>query len=269
MLVLGIVFCVLLGLLVGSFLNVCIDRLPAQQSLLAPPSHCSSCGRRLAVTDLVPVFSYLFLRGRCRYCGAVLPKRMMVVEAGTGLLFGFLFWHYGLSLELALAMVYASLFIVLSVIDLDHQLILNAIVYPAVPAFLALSLLVAPSRMLAVGGAAFAAPSFLPQAGIAQAAIGAGIGLVFFVLVIVVSRGGMGWGDAKLAALIGAITGYLVPLAIFLAIISGGLIAVFLLVFKLKKRKEGIPFGPYLAIGAMVTVLWGNAIAAWYLSAFK
>jgi leader peptidase (prepilin peptidase) / N-methyltransferase len=268
MLIAGIVFAVLLGLLIGSFLNVCIDRLPAQQSLVSPPSHCSACGRRLAVTDLVPVFSYLFLRGRCRYCGAALPKRMMLVEAGTGILFGFLFWHYGLTVELAMAMAYASIFIVLTVIDLDHQLILNVIVYPAIILALALSLLVPPSRMLAAGGSAFAAPAFLPEAGIAQAAIGAGIGLAFFVVVIVVSRGGMGWGDAKLAALIGAITGYLVPLAIFLAIITGGLIAVFLLVFKLKKRKEGIPFGPYLALGAMITVIWGNGIAGWYLGAF-
>jgi leader peptidase (prepilin peptidase) / N-methyltransferase len=268
MLIAGIVLSVVLGLLIGSFLNVCIDRLPANKSLVSPPSHCSACGRRLTVTDLVPVFSYLFLRGRCRYCGAALPKRMMLVEAGTGILFGFLFWHFGLTAELAMAMAYASVFIVLTVIDLDHQLILNVIVYPAIILSLALSLVVPPSHMLAAGGSGFAAPSFLPQTGIAQAAIGAGIGLAFFVLVIVVSRGGMGWGDAKLAALIGAITGYLVPLAIFLAIITGGLIAVFLLVFKLKKRKEGIPFGPYLALGAMITVIWGNAIAGWYMGAF-
>jgi leader peptidase (prepilin peptidase)/N-methyltransferase len=269
MFIIETVFFVCLGLLVGSFLNVCIDRLPLKQSIASPPSHCSACDKRLGWADLIPVFSYILLRGRCRYCGAKIPLRMTLVEAGTGLLFGFFFVRYGLSAELPIAMAYAATFIVLSLIDLDHQLILNVIVYPSVPLALGLSLLVSPSRMLAAGGVDFAAPSFLPTSGIAQAAIGAAIGLVFFSLVIIVSRGGMGWGDAKLAALIGAMTGYLIPLAIFLAVVIGGLLAVFLLVSKLKKRKEGIPFGPYLAIGAMITLLWGNSIAGWYLGSFR
>jgi leader peptidase (prepilin peptidase)/N-methyltransferase len=268
MLILGIVFTGLFGLLLASFLNVCIDRLPAGQSLVSPPSHCSACGRRLRPTDLVPVFSYLWLRGKCRYCGAVLPRRLLWVEMGTAILFGYLYWHYGLSVELALALFYTAIFIVLSVIDLDHQLILNRIVYPAAVIVLVVSLFVAPSRMLGAGGRALTLPMSLPQAGIVQAVIGAAIGLVVFTLIIILSRGGMGWGDAKLAGLIGAMTGYLVPLAIFVAVVVGGLLAVVLLVFKLRKRKEGIPFGPFLAIGAMVTLLWGNGLAGWYLGGF-
>jgi len=267
MLILSVVFAAFFGMIVASFLNVCIDRLPAGQSLLFPPSHCSACGRRLRPTDLVPVFSYLRLRGKCRYCGVHLSSRLLWVELGTGILFGYLYWHYGLSVELALALFYASIFIVLSIIDLDHQLILNVIVYPATVIALVVSFFVAPSRMLAAGGA-FTLPVSLPQAGILQALIGAAIGLVVFSLIIILSRGGMGWGDAKLAGLIGATTGYLIPLAIFVAVVVGGLLAVVLLVFKLRKRKEGIPFGPFLAIGAMVTLLWGNAIAGWYLGGF-
>ena len=233
--------------------------------MLGPPSHCPSCKRRLAVRDLVPVFSYLWLKGKCRYCGAVIPRRLMWVELGTAILFAFFYWHFGLSVELAMGMVYTALFIVLSVIDLDHQLILNVIVYPATLAALVVSIFVAPSRFLAAGGTGFDLPSFLPQPGIVQAAIGAAIGLVVFTLIIVLSRGGMGWGDAKMAALIGAMTGYMVPMAIFLAVVIGGLLAVILLAFKIRKRKEGIPFGPFLAIGAVLTILWGNALAGWYL----
>jgi len=268
-LLLGIVFSLILGLLVGSFLNVVIDRLPAGQSLLEPPSHCPSCNRRLGVRDLVPVFSYLWLRGKCRTCGAPIPQRLMWVELGTGVLFAFFYWYFGLSVELAMAMVYTAVFIVLSVIDLDRQLILNVIVYPTTVVALVVGIFVSPSTFLSAGGTDFDLPSFLPQVGIAQAAIGAAIGLVVFTLIIILSRGGMGWGDAKMAALVGAMTGYLIPLAIFLAVVIGGLLAIALLVFKIKKRKEGIPFGPFLAIGGLLTILWGNGIAAWYLGSFR
>jgi leader peptidase (prepilin peptidase) / N-methyltransferase len=262
--IIGIVFAVIFGLLVGSFANVCIDRLPAGQSVVKPPSHCPSCNRKLALRDLVPVFSYLFLKGKCRACGADIPVRLTLVEAGAAIIFGYLYWHFGLSFEFLLAAVYCTVFLILSVIDLDHQLILNVIVYPVTLLALVSSIWISPSRLLAASGSADFLPSFLPQAGILQALIGATAGLLVFTLIIILSRGGMGWGDAKLAGLIGAITGYLIPLAIFLAIIVGGILAIILLVFRLKKRKEGIPFGPFLAIGAVITMLWGNAIAAWY-----
>jgi leader peptidase (prepilin peptidase)/N-methyltransferase len=269
MIIFGMVFAVIFGLLIGSFANVCIDRLPAGQSIVKPPSHCPSCNRRLSLLDLLPVFSYLFLKGKCRYCGVKIPVRLTLVEAGTGILFGYLYWHYlvwhtDLYLELLLAVIYCTVFLILSVIDLDHQLILNVIVYPLTIFALAVSIWIPPSQLLSSGGNVDFLPAWLPQLGIAQAAIGAATGLLVFTLIIILSRGGMGWGDAKLAGLIGAVTGYLIPLAIFLAIIVGGIFAIILLAFKLKKRKEGIPFGPFLAIGAVITVLWGNTIAMWY-----
>ena len=268
MLILGIIFAVVFGLLLASFLNVCIDRLPVGQSLVSPPSHCSSCGRRLTAMDLVPVLSFMRLRGRCRYCGVALPRRLLWVELGTGILFGYLYWHYGLGFELALAVVYSSVLLVLSVIDLDHQLILNVIVYPTTLMALVVSIFLSPSSFLAASGKEVAFTTHFPQAGIAQAAIGAGFGLILFAVIIVLSRGGMGWGDAKMAALVGAVTGYLVPLAIFLSVVIGGVLAIALLALKIRKRKEGIPFGPFLAIGAMLTILWGNTIAGWYLGRF-
>jgi len=258
----------LLGMAVASFLNVCIDRLPSGESLLFPASHCASCRRRLAIKDLVPVFSYLWLRGRCRYCQAPIPRRLLWVEIGTGVLFGYLYWHYGLSAELAVVAFYCCLFIVLMVIDLEHGLIPNKIVYPAAAVALLISVFLPPSKVAYPGGAVALLLSSLPQAGIVQAAIGGGIGLGLFLLIVIVSRGGMGWGDVKMAALIGLATGYLVGVALFLAVILGGLVAGILLLFKVRKRREGVPFAPFLSLGAIIALLFGSNILNWYLGLF-
>jgi len=250
-----IVIFVLLGMVVASFLNVCCDRLPVGESLLVyPPSHCSACQRRLSPKDLIPVFSYLWLRGRCRYCQASIPRRILWVEVSTAVLFGFAYWQYGLSIELPVILFYFCLFIVLLVIDLEHGLILNKIVYPALAVALLISIFFPPSKIV-------------PDIG--QAAIGGGIGLVLFLLVVLISRGGMGWGDVKLAALIGLVTGFpLVFVALLIGIILGGLVAVLLLSLKIKKRKEAIPFGPFLSLATIVTLLWGSNILSWYLGLF-
>jgi leader peptidase (prepilin peptidase)/N-methyltransferase len=112
---------VLVGLAVGSFLNVCIDRLPARQSLFGPRSHCATCKTPLAVRDLIPVASYLFLRGRCRYCSALIPVRVLLMEAGTGLLFLLLWWRYGPSLEMALIALVVCTLIVIAVIGWESR----------------------------------------------------------------------------------------------------------------------------------------------------
>jgi leader peptidase (prepilin peptidase)/N-methyltransferase len=249
---------VLLGMIIASFLNVCADRLPAKQSLAYPPSHCPACSRRLAVKDLIPVFSYLWLRGRCRYCRAPIPRRVLWVEIATAALFGLAYWQYGLSIELPIALFYISVFMVILVIDLEQGLILNKIVYPALAIALLLSIFFT---------------IFLPQVGIvpniARAAIGGGIGFIVFFLIVIVSRGGMGFGDVKLAALIGLATGFpLVVVALLMGMILGGLAAVILLGFKIKKRKEAMPFGPFLAAAAIATLLWGSDILNWYLGIF-
>jgi leader peptidase (prepilin peptidase)/N-methyltransferase len=248
----------LLGMSIASFLNVCIDRLPAHQSLVYPPSHCAACNRRLAAKDLIPVFSYLWLRGRCRYCGAAIPRRILWMELGTAVLFGLACWRFEVSIELAVALFYICLFMVLMVIDWEKGLILNKIVFPAIVASIVIS-------------AAFSL--FLPDIEIVpfigRAAIGGGIGLVIFLLIVIVSRGGMGWGDVKLAALIGLATGFpLIFIALLIGVVLGGVVAALLLAFKIKKRKEAIPFGPFLAIAAIATLLWGNSILSWYRGLF-
>jgi len=244
----------LLGLAVGSFLNVCIDRLPQNKSIAYPPSHCEACQHKLAVKDLIPVFSYLRLRGRCRYCQASIPRKLLWVELATAVIFALLYWHYGLSPELGIMAFYACLFIVIFVIDLEHSLILNKVVYPSmVVAFL-----------LALYPWPWLSDSIAMR--VAYAALGGAAGFAIFLLIALVSRGGMGWGDVKLAALIGLATGFpLVFVAIIMAAILGGIVAVALLVARRKSRREMIPFGPFLAVAAMVTLLWGSNILNWYL----
>ena len=248
-----------LGTAVGSFLNVCIDRLPLDKSIIRPPSHCDACQHRLSPSDLIPVFSYLWLRRRCRYCGAPITFRPFWVEVGTGCLFAFTFWHFGLSLAFAVAAFYGSLFIVLGVIDLEHGLILNKIVYPAAGVALIIDVFLPPPGIIS-----FSLPS--PCLGLISGIIGGAIGFVFLLIPAVVYREGMGWGDVKMAGLIGLIAGSrLVIIALLMAVILGGLVAGVLLLFKLKKRKEGIPFGPFLSLATVVTLLWGSDILNWYL----
>lgn len=244
-----------LGTVIGSFLNVCVDRLPARESLVYPPSHCSVCQHRLSAKDLVPVFSYLWLRGHCRYCQASISQRLLWVEAVTGVLFGFAYWHYGFSIELPVILVYFCLFLVLLVIDLEQGLILNKLTYPAMVMALLFSLFLHQSEMV-------------PD--IKQAGAGAGISLGLFLLIVFISRGGMGWGDVKMAVLIGLVTGYpLMFVALLLAVFLGGLVGVFLLTLKKKGRKGTVPFGPFLSLATIVALLWGSDILDWYKNLFS
>lgn len=240
----------LVGVVIGSFLNVCIDRLPVGKSLLHPASHCPACQRRLAPKDLIPVFSYLWLRGRCRYCRAPIPRRVLWVELGTGLMFAFLWWRYGLTPELGIMSFYFCLLIIIMVIDLEHGLILNKVVYPAT----ATALIIA---------------AFTSDPGIFKALIGGGLGLVVMLLLALTFRGGIGWGDVKMAGLVGVIVGFpRILVALLLAIVGGGLVAGILLALKVKGRKEAIAFAPFLSVATMVTILWGYDLITWYLSFF-
>ncbi len=231
----------------GSFLNVCIDRLPQGQSIINPRSHCAACNRKLGNLDVIPIFSYLWLRGRCRYCRAPIPLRLPIVEGITGLLFALLCWKFGLGLELGISLVYASLLTAIFVIDLENQLVLDKVIYPGMVVALVFSF-------------------FWPGLGVISSLIGGAIGLAAMALPLIIYRRGMGMGDVKLGALVGLMSGYpLVFVALLLSVISGGLVAAILLVFKIKKRGDPIPFAPFLATSAMVTLLWGQVIWQWYL----
>ena len=257
----------LLGLVVGSFLNVCIDRLPAKQSIVSPPSHCPECKKRLAVRDLIPIFSYLLLKGRCRYCKSAIPKRVPFVEAATGIGFVSLLCFYGVGAELAVSLFYFCLFLVIFVIDLEHHLILNKVVYPSAVIALTISIFL---PQLTISPALAIESHFFDlgwASGIVSCLIGGIAGFIIFFALSILTRGGMGEGDIKMAGLIGLAVGYpLVFISILLSIILGGVVAMILILFKLKGRKQSIAFGPFLAIGAMATLLWGNEILGWYLS---
>ena len=245
----------LLGLTVGSFLNVCIDRLPRDESVVSPPSHCEACQHRLGLKDLIPVFSYLRLRGRCRYCQAAVSRKSLWVELVAGLTFAFLYWHFRLSPELGIMAFYASLFIVVFVIDLERGLILNKVVYPAMIVALLLALVPQPwlTRWIVING-------------VANAALGGSVGFAIFLVIAIVSRGGMGWGDVKLVALIGLAVGFpLVLFSVILGAILGSIVALALMIAKKRRFRETLPFGPFLALAAMITLLWGSDVLSWYM----
>ncbi|MDD4873660.1 MAG: prepilin peptidase [Dehalococcoidales bacterium] len=256
----------LLGLAVGSFLNVCIDRLPENKSLLSPPSYCPACNKRLAVKDLAPVFSYIALKGRCRYCQNDISKRMLLVEMSTGIGFVLLYYFYGLSIELALVLFYFSLFLVIFFIDIERRLILNKIIYPGAITALIISIFL-PYLNFAPAIAISEHFADLGWAtGIVGSLLGGAVGFGIFVLIALVSRGGMGEGDVKMVGIIGLIVGFpLIFVAILMAIVIGGLVASFMIIARIKDRKQSIAFGPFLSIAAMATILWGNVILNWYM----
>jgi leader peptidase (prepilin peptidase)/N-methyltransferase len=236
-----------LGLLVSSFLNVCIDRLPEGGSIISPPSHCPACGRRLAPFDLIPLLSYLLLKGRCRYCGAPIPRRVLSVEAMTGLLFILLWFRYGFSLRLLLATLYTCFFIIILFIDLEHHLVLNRVIYPAI----VVALLAIP---------------FTPNHDVVKLLGGGAIGFGALFLIAYIYPAGMGMGDVKLAAFIGLVDGFpSVLAALLISFVTGGLVGGGLLLTGLKGRKDPIPFAPFLVVGGMVAMLYGQQIMNWYV----
>jgi leader peptidase (prepilin peptidase)/N-methyltransferase len=249
----------LLGAAIGSFLNVVADRLPAGRSIISPPSHCPECQHKLSAQDMIPIFSFLWLRRRCRYCKAPIPMRLLWVELGAGILFAFLYWSYGPGWELVVIAVYCCLFIVLLVTDLEHNILPDKIIYPGmvIALILAISGSIFGFGLTGVTGSGF-------KLWIVNAAMGGGIGFLLLFIPALIYRGGMGGGDIKLAALIGLVTGFpLVFVAMFLAIVSGGLAAAIMLLAKLKRRKDTMPFGPFLCLASMATLFWGNDLLNW------
>lgn len=244
----------LFGALVGSFLNVCIYRIPREESISFPPSHCGSCGYFLKPKDLVPIFSYLYLKGKCRYCGQKVSKQYPIIEFITGILFFMIFFKYGFSLELVKFIFLAALLVVVGTIDLKTQYIYtNTIITGLIVAI----------TIMAIEGHLINTYSKIPEY-IIGGAITAGV-----LAIIVVTTGAMGWGDVELMFIIGLFVGLkLSLLTLFLAIVIGGIGAVILLVTKIKNRGDSMAFGPFIAIGAITAILFGMEIINWYISTF-
>jgi leader peptidase (prepilin peptidase)/N-methyltransferase len=249
---LALVFAGLFGLVIGSFLNVVVWRLPRGESLASPPSHCPHCQAPVQPRDNIPVLSWLLLRGRCRSCGEPISARYPLVELATAALYVVVVaakWDD--AADIALGLAFVTVLIPATLIDIDHRIIPNRLLAPF--AILALVIAVALDR------------DFLVEQLIAALA-GAG----FFFLAVLVKPGGMGMGDVKLAGVMGLYLGRAVGPAIFIGMIVGALAGVVVIARKgaAAGRKTKIPFGPALAFGGLIGLFCGDAIADAYLDTF-
>lgn len=242
---------IVVGLLLGSFLNVCIYRIPRRESIVYPPSHCPCCNARLRWFELIPVISFLLLRGRCRHCSSRISWRYPAVELLTGLLFYLVYLnHLEWSLALVRDWLLVAFLMVVSFIDLEHLRIPDVLTLGSFAVFALWQLL-------------------LPWQSHSSAALGAVVGWGLLFAIAVVSRGGMGGGDIKLAAVLGLYLGFPgILLALGLAFILGAAVGLLLVISGVKGRKDPIPFGPFLAFGSLVVILWGENILRWYLRGF-
>lgn len=268
-----IIFTFIFGTCVGSFLNVCIWRLPRDKSIVTPRSYCPHCSAPIRGYDNIPLISYFALKGRCRNCGGRISPRYFTVELLTGILF-VLFYsnYYSHPGKLLIYLFLTSALIAITFIDFAHKLIPDRITYPGIVVGLLASLVVkhqAPFIFFHIP----MVDSFIDS----LLGLFAGGGILWAIAIL--SKGGMGGGDIKLGAMIGAFLGWQPTLlTLFLAFFIGAIVGIILIVLKLftskspklawKKRKEFIPFGPYLALGALVTILKGPTITDWYFRIF-
>jgi leader peptidase (prepilin peptidase)/N-methyltransferase len=239
-----------LGLLVGSFLNVVVHRLPRGESLLRPRSRCPGCGQAIAPYDNVPVVSWLILRGHCRHCGTAISARYPLIEALTGIAFGAVAAFSGVDGELWVELPFAALMIAVAAIDLEHRIVPNK--------------LLAPAAIWALVAWAVVDASFLPEA----LAAGAGA-FAFLLLAALAYPAGMGMGDVKLAGTMGLYLGLSVIPALAVAFLAGSVVGVALLAREGRAaRKKGVPFAPFLALGGLVGLLAGSDLISLYSDRF-
>ncbi|WP_036721191.1 prepilin peptidase [Paenibacillus sp. FSL R7-277] len=239
----------LIGLILGSFYNVVALRIPAGESLLRPPSHCPSCNTRLRSWDLIPVLSYSLNRGRCRYCGSRISPLYMLGEATTGLLFLWIYLQFGLTGKGIIGYLLVSLAVIVTVSDLKFMLIPDKVLLSFLP-ILATAVL------------------FFPEGPLVSHLLGAAAG--GGILLLLVLFGGMGMGDAKLMALLGLVLGF--PntiLAFLLACVLGTVVGGTLLFTGKIQRKQHIPFGPWLAAGALLAFAYGSHLISGYLALIR
>lgn len=243
------------GFIVGSFLNVCIYRIPLNQSILFPPSYCPNCNVFLNKMELIPILSYSFLKGQCRHCHIPISFRYPFIELFTGILFVLCYFYTGYDFESLGLILYSSFLIVITFIDLDHQLIFDKVLVWFAASGLIFNLL----------HSYVSFPKVLESIEFTDMIIGIVSGGLLFLFIALFSKGGMGGGDIKFAASLGLWLGWkLNLLALFLAFIFGGIIGSILLAFKRKDRKDSIPFGPFIALGAFIAILYGQKIINWY-----
>lgn len=245
----------IIGTIMGSFFNVCIYRIPRGESISYPPSHCVGCNHKLAALDLVPIFSYIFLRGKCRYCGERISWQYPLVELLTGGLYVGLYMKFGMDMHLLFYGILVSILIIISVIDIYHSIIPPSLVIIGSVCAILFNLM------------GWGRP-FLD--GIYGALAGAGVIILMDLLALVFfKKQGMGGGDMKLMAMIGLFMGLkYVLLSMLFSIYIGGIIFIILMLMGKIQKTEYIPFGPFLSIGTLVSLFAGAQIIAWYSATF-
>lgn len=243
------------GLLIGSFLNVCIYRIPRQESIAFPSSHCPSCNTNLKWYDNIPLFSYLSLQGKCRYCRDKISSQYPIIELLNGLIYLVLFYKFHLSIDFVFYALISSTLIVVTLIDLKEMIIPDSLVI----VILALSIL-----QKGLNYIIYKTPVNLVDS-IGGLLLAGGI----FLLIVILSKGGMGGGDVTLIGALGFVIGIkYILLTIFLSFILGALISLILLATKIKTKKDPIPFGPFIVISFFIVLFFGQSIIDLYMQLF-
>jgi len=247
-----IILIFVLGLIVGSFSNVCIYRIPRNESVIYPASHCPKCRTKIKPIDNIPLLSYILLKGRCRNCGSKISIQYPVVEFLTGLIYLIIYLTYGLSIQSLVYIILSSALIIIAFIDLQEQIIPDIISLPGIVVGLILSFIV-------------------PYISFINSALGALVGggiilIIAWVGSIIFKKEAMGGGDVKLAAMIGAFLGWRYTIiSLFLGFFIGALVGIILILSKIKSKEDMVPFGPFIVLGSIITLLWGEKILAWYI----
>jgi len=238
----------IVGLVVGSFINVCIYRIPRKISIIKPASFCPSCRNSIKPWHNIPVLGFLLLKGRCAYCGAKISLRYPVVEALNGVLYVIAFLHFGLTVSLPFILIFISALITISFIDIDFQIIPDQISIPLI--FLGIILSLIPHNSLNLAQ------------NIKDSLIGILVGGGSLLIVSLISKGGMGGGDVKLNAAVGAFLGWKSALlTIFIGSLTGSIVGI---ISMKKTGNRKIPFGPFLSLGALICLFFGEKILSWY-----
>ncbi|MFW6123662.1 MAG: prepilin peptidase [Acidobacteriota bacterium] len=251
-----IILIVLIGLAWGSFLNVLIFRIPRKMSLLSPPSSCPECGHRIKFYHNIPVVSYIWLKGKCRYCGAKIPLSYFLVEAVTPLIFILLYFKFSLSPHFFISCLFASAMIILCVIDYNHQILPDLVTLPGLVMSVIYSL-------------------FRTDLNLTESLLGAVSGAGFLLLVYTLyyfirKKEGLGMGDVTLMLFIGSYLGWKMSFfTLLIASFVGAAVGIYFVSVKKKTFQYSLPFGTFLAPAAIFSLLWGNQILQAYLQLFK
>jgi leader peptidase (prepilin peptidase) / N-methyltransferase len=254
----GIVF--IFGALIGSFLNVCIYRMPRDRSIVWPSSRCTSCSNPIRPWDNIPVLSFLLLGGKCRICKAPISLRYPLVEALNALFYVFLLWRFGPDWPFLIFALFSSALIVITFIDLDFQIIPDRISLPGIPVGLLAGSLLLPDPFMRA-----------ESLGWRASLIGVVSGFLLYYSIAVAGekifkKEAMGGGDIKMMAMVGGFLGWKgVILTTFLGSLFGSVIGIFMMLFRGREKGSQIPFGPFLALGALVSLFFGQEIIIWYL----